>query len=242
MTTADHFLELSIPTRDVQESLAFYRLLGFGELETGEIRTYYYAVVTDGKIALGLHGSGPEEPAIAFVRPNLADHLQDPDGSGLQFLFQELGVDRFHEVGFYSPDGQLVRMMEARTFSPAGQDSRVMPVIGQTSEISFRTRDFPTAIAFWEERGFVVDADDDDYAGRGHVRLLAPGITIGLRDNLRWTEPTLRFEPDNTAAVIECLKQKGIEPRPTGDGFVITAPEGTRLVLIENTKDNSTVF
>jgi len=237
MTTTDHFLELSIPTDDIQASLNFYRRLGFVELEAGEIRSYYYAVVTDGKIALGLHGSGPEEPAIAFVRQNLADHVQDLEESGIQFAFQELGFERFHEVGFYSPDGHLVRMMEARTFSPAIQDKPPASIIGQVSEISLRSRNFERAIGFWSNRGFIVDADDATYDNLGHVPMIAPGLIIGLRDDLRWPDPTLRFEASSIASVFDQLEQRGIPATPTGDDLMIRAPEGTRLMLID-TPDN----
>lgn len=234
MTTAGHFLELSIPTGDIQASLDFYRRLGFAEIETGEIRSYYYAVVTDGKIAIGLHGSGPEEPAIAFVRQNLAGHVHDLEEAGINLIFQELGFERFHEVGFYSPDGHLVRMMEARTFSPAGPETSPAPTIGQLAEISLRSRDFERSISFWQQRGFIVDADDDTPGDIGHVPMIAPGISIGLRDDLRWPEPALRFEAKNIAPIIDELDQKGISVMRIGDGVVVTAPEGTRLMLIEN--------
>lgn len=234
MTTADYFLELSIPTDDIQASLDFYRRLGFAELESGEVRSYYYAVVTDGKINLGLHGAGPEEPAIAFVRQNLAEHVQLLEDSGVEFIFRELGFERFHEVGFYSPDGHLLRMMEARTFSPAAQDVRPAPVVGQMAEISLRSRDVENSIRFWQQRGFIVDADEDACAGLGHVPLIAPGITIGIRDDLRWAEPVLRFEPASLKQVEAELDLKGIRVSPISEGVVITAPEGTRLLLVES--------
>lgn len=234
MTTTHYFLELSLPAPDIRSSLDFYRRLGFAELETGDVRSYYYAVVSDGKIALGLHGSGPEQPAVAFVRRNLAAHVQELEEDGIRFAFRELGFDRFHEVGFYSPDGHLVRMMEARTFSGAPRDNPPASIIGQIAEISLRSRDFESAIRFWTRRGFIVDADDGAYDKLGHVSLIAPGIVIGLHDNLRWTEPVLRFLPANLPAVTDVLGQKGIAAQVTDDGIMVTAPEGTRLLIAEN--------
>ena len=61
------FLELSVPTDDIQASLEFYQRLGFTELTVNDIRTHYYAVVTDGRIAIGLHAGGFDEPALSFV-------------------------------------------------------------------------------------------------------------------------------------------------------------------------------
>lgn len=234
MTTVDHFLELSIPTSDIQASLDFYRQLGFTELETGDIRSYYYAVVTDGKIAIGLHGSGPEDPAIAFVQQNLAEHARDLEDNGINLVFQELGFEHFNEIGFYSPDGHLVRLMEARTFSSAGQDYGSAPAIGTMAEISLRSRHIESSVGFWRNRGFIVDADDGAVIDAGHVQIIAPGITIGLRDDLRWPEPTLRFEPGDIASIVNNLENQGIQFSQSGDGAVITAPEGTRLMLVDN--------
>lgn len=234
MTVTDHFLELSIPTGDIQASLDFYRRLGFTELEAGEVRSYYYAVVTDGKIALGLHGAGPEEPAIAFVRQNLAEHARDLEELGIRFAFQELGSDRFHEVGFYSPDGHLVRLMEARTFSPGARDKPPASIVGQVSEISLRSHDFESTIRFWMSRGFIVDADDGAYGELGHISMIAPGLVLGLRDNVSWREPSLRFRPASMVSLIDHLEQKGIPTTPTNDGLMVIAPEGTRLILVES--------
>jgi hypothetical protein len=171
---------------------------------------------------------------MAFVRRNLAAHVRELEEHGIRFAFRELGVDRFHEVGFYSPDGHLVRMMEARTFSGVPRENPPDSIIGQIAEISLRTRQFEAAIGFWAKRGFIVDADDEAYDIPGHVSLIAPGIIIGLRDKLRWTEPVLRFLPANLPSVTDLLEEKGISAQATDEGIMVMAPEGTRLILAEN--------
>ena len=50
------FLEISLHTPDIQESLEFYESLGFAQASVGEIWPHPYAVVTDGRLFLGLHG------------------------------------------------------------------------------------------------------------------------------------------------------------------------------------------
>ena len=49
------FLEYSIATPDIRASLEFYAKLGFSQAEVGEAWPHPYAVVTDGRICLGLH-------------------------------------------------------------------------------------------------------------------------------------------------------------------------------------------
>ncbi len=56
------FLEFSLATPDVRASLDFYTRLGFSEAEVGEAWPHPYAVVTDGRICLGLHQQAMPRP------------------------------------------------------------------------------------------------------------------------------------------------------------------------------------
>ena len=76
MSSLGQFLELSVPATDLAASLDFYLRLGFSELRVNDIRPGSYAAVTDGQIVIGLHGVGLEEPALTFVRPDLARHAR----------------------------------------------------------------------------------------------------------------------------------------------------------------------
>ena len=42
------FLEFSVQTGDIIDSLGFYKLLGFHEIEIGDVLQHKYAVVSDG--------------------------------------------------------------------------------------------------------------------------------------------------------------------------------------------------
>ena len=64
----DHWLEFSVRSDDILESLSFYKSLGFVELETGETWTHRYAVVSDGDINIGLHDREFDSPALTFVQ------------------------------------------------------------------------------------------------------------------------------------------------------------------------------
>ena len=50
------FLEISIGTPVIRESLEFYESLGFVQAAVGETWSHPYAVVTDGHLFIGLHG------------------------------------------------------------------------------------------------------------------------------------------------------------------------------------------
>ena len=221
------FLELSVPTGDILRSLSFYRALGFAELTTGDIRSWHYAVVTDGHIALGLHGGGIGEPALSFVRPNLARQVRALEAAGHDFEYQRLGADEFNEAALRSPDGHLILMMEARTFSPGDDEKGPKPVIGHCTEITLACGDAGATRGFFENAGFL--PADDEHAEVG--RLQTPGVTLGLRESAGPASVTLRFAAVDARRVLRALEEMDIKAARSAEGHVLKAPEGTRLVI-----------
>jgi len=226
MPDLGRFLELSVPTADIQASLGFYLALGFTELAVNDIRPYNYAAVTDGAIAIGLHGTGLEEPALTFVRPELAAHARALMAAGNEFAFQRLGEDDFHEVGLYGPDRVLLLMLEAPTFPEASAEDAPAGVLGRAVETSLGTRDIEAAAAFWE--GSALVAGPESTAER---RLLfAPGLTLGLRRDEPAGLRGLRFELADPASTLAQLEATGLEARRRDDGWLLQSPEGLMLV------------
>jgi catechol 2,3-dioxygenase-like lactoylglutathione lyase family enzyme len=219
-----HFLELSLPTSDILKSLAFWRALGFAELVTGDIRRHHYAVVTDGAIAIGLHAGDIEEPALSFVRPNLATQVRALEAAGHEFEFAQLGPEQFHEAALRSPDGHLIVMMEARTFSPGAADDSPAPLLGRCIEISLACRDADASRAFWEAAGFIAEPGDG-----GQPRLVAPGVTLCLHESERSASLALRFAVPPDQAMLSALDARGIAVSRKGHATVLRSPEGLRL-------------
>jgi catechol 2,3-dioxygenase-like lactoylglutathione lyase family enzyme len=221
------FLELSVPTAEILRSLAFYRELGFAELTTGDIRRYHYAVVADGALAIGLHAAGIDEPALSFVRPNLAKQVPVLETAGHQIEFRRLGADEFHEAALRSPDGQLIVMMEARTFSPGADDEGTVPLIGRCTEISLACHDPAATKAFWETAGFLpAETQEPDV-----ILVTAPNLTLGLREPGRAGTIALRFQPPGGNNALKALEAKGLSLARTPEGQVLKSPEGLRLIV-----------
>jgi hypothetical protein len=221
------FLELSVPTAEILQSLAFYRELGFAELTTGDIRRHHYAVVTDGALAIGLHAAGIDEPALSFVRPNLAKQVPVLEAAGHRFEFRRLGADEFHEAALRSPDGQLIVMMEARTFSPGADAEGTAPLIGRCTEVTLTCKDPAATRPFWEAAGFLAaESAEPDV-----VLLTAPGIRLGLRESGRAGTIALRFQPPGGNTALKALEAKGYLLARTPEGQVLKSPEGLRLIV-----------
>ncbi|MBM4219016.1 MAG: hypothetical protein FJ171_05145 [Gammaproteobacteria bacterium] len=113
------FHEVSVHTPDLLASLEFYERLGFTQVTAGEAFPYPYAAVADGRLAIGLHGRElAQSPLLAFVLPGLLGRLESFERRGIEMLDRRLGSDVFNEASLEA-GGQLLRLLEARTHSPA---------------------------------------------------------------------------------------------------------------------------
>ena len=149
------FLEFSVATPDIRASLDFYTKLGFTQAEAGDAWPHPYAVVTDGRIYLGLHRHTGPAPSMTFVKPGLLKHMDALEELGLRFEFRHLGNDVFNEVGWYDPSGHLVWLIEARTFSPSKRPALDTSLCGYFLEIALPAPAPAAAKAYWERLGFV---------------------------------------------------------------------------------------
>ena len=117
MSTIGRFLEFGVQTPDIIESLHFYKILGFTELESADVYSHKYAVVSDGELSIGLHSKGFAPQAVTFVQQDLARHARSMTDHGYDFDFMRLYEDVFNMLGFRDLDGNAVMMVEARTFN-----------------------------------------------------------------------------------------------------------------------------
>jgi catechol 2,3-dioxygenase-like lactoylglutathione lyase family enzyme len=231
------FLELSILTPDIQASLNFYGKLRFSEAQVGEARTHPYAVVTDGRICLGLHQQSAFAPSTTFVMPDLLQHLDGFANLVQRFEFRRLGNDVFNEIGWLDPSGHLIRLVEARTFSPSKRKAADMSLCGYFREIGLPTSSRDMAKAHWEQFGFV--GIDEPDAMLPHISCTSDTIDVGLYEPAHLTGPTLIFEVDDFDAALSRLAANGVEPGGRQPGplrgmpaAVFTAPEGTAILIV----------
>jgi catechol 2,3-dioxygenase-like lactoylglutathione lyase family enzyme len=229
------FLEFSIATPDIQASLDFYARLGFSEAEVGEAWSHPYAVLTDGRIYLGLHQNSAWLPAITFVKPELLKHLESFEELGLTFEFRNVGNDVFNEVGWVDPSGHLIRLIEARTFSPSKRQATDTSLCGYFVEIALPAPNVDTAKAYWEQFGFV--GIDEPDAMLPHVSCTSDTVDIGLYQPTHLQEPTLLFEVADFTKTLASLEVIGIKPGRVPaplrqmPAAVLIAPEGTPILL-----------
>jgi catechol 2,3-dioxygenase-like lactoylglutathione lyase family enzyme len=231
------FHEFSVHAPDVLESIAFYERLGFTQVTTGEAWAYPYAVVTDGRLAIGLHQRElMQSPLPAFVLPDLRRHLPMIESLGVEIVDRRLGSDVFNEASLGMPDGQVIRLLEARTFSPAQRAPGEVSRLGWFEELALPVADRPRAQRFWEQLGFVpAEEGDEPYP---HVGLTSDSLNVALLQAGFLGRPALVFTDAAMPARIAALAEAGIgfARRPPGNldparHALLVAPEGTQLLL-----------
>lgn len=231
------FLEVSVQAPDVLASLAFYESLGFTQATTGEAWPYPYAVVTDGRLGIGLHQHElPQSPLLAFVLPDLGRHLDRLESAGVALIDRRLGSDIFNEASFEAPGGQLVRLLEARTFSPASRAPGETTRLGWFEEYALPVADPAGTARDWEAFGFVPAEDGDE--PYPHVGLTSDTLNVALLGRGTLARPALVFTDADMPERIAALAAAGFEfqRRPPGGldaarHALLVAPEGTQLLL-----------
>ena len=229
------FLEVSLHAPDVPASLAFYESLGFVQAVVGDTWSHAYAVVTDGRLFLGLHDHEFDAPALTWVQPGLAAHAPRLEALGIEFAVASLGDDTLHEIAFADPAGQVIKLVEARTFSPPALRPNHSSRLGYFEEFGIPTTDLARSTAFWDALGFV--AFDPVRAPFAKVVAACRDLNIGIYDvDLR--APVLAFSDPGMPDRIAELRDKGyrlLDRLPRGmnsrENALLEAPEGTWLML-----------
>lgn len=228
------FLELTLRAPRILESWQFWQRLGFTPATVGETWAHGYAVVTDGRIALGLHDADVPHPALTFVRPDLVRHLGALESAGVEFRTLAVGDDQFNEAAFEAPDGQLVRLLEARTFSPPPRARA--SALGWFEEYALPVADLERAREWWERLGFVAAEEAEEPWPR--LALTSDTLDVGLHRTRELEAPVLVFSCDDLDAVRAHLAGAGVEPEARlpkrldpRTWLLLEAPEGTRVLV-----------
>jgi hypothetical protein len=234
------FLELSVSAASVAAALEFYESLGFVQASVGDAWSHPYAVVTDGRATLGLHGlSDPAEPRLTFVTPDLRTRLDELARTGIEIERARLDDVSLNKAEFRDPTGLHVRLLEARTFSPPAIEPVFESELGYFEGYVAGATDLAEAGQFWERLGFVAFLQADDDA--------PPRLVASHRDvNVTFVDadlasPMLCFSANDMPQRITRLRERGHVfaprvPRPLQQeqAAVLHAPDAVQVLLVQS--------
>jgi hypothetical protein len=181
------FLELALVVDDPGAAWQRYQKCGFTAAETGDIWKHAYGVVACRGFALGLHARGAEHFSIAFVRPDVAALHRGLADSGVQIEQARLGSDVFNELALREPGGRLLKVLEARSFSPPAELPQ-QTQLGTFISLSLPGRDLAEAADFWRLMGYAVESIQDPWEG-----FTVPGTPLAYHHRRTLPEPALLF-------------------------------------------------
>jgi len=224
------FLELGLSTEKILDSIGYYEELGFKQLNVGDVWQYAYAVLSDGTIHIGLHDIPPSAPMLTFVLPDLADEIIEFRSRGIEFITEKTADDEFNELVFTDPDGHVLRLVEARTFSPPHFE-QIQSACGHFREITLPVRDLEAATAFWQRMGFDELGQADE--PHPHIWLRGSGVVLGLHQSAEVSGLALSFQSQDISARLASLRQIGIDTAGQAPSGVaaLTSPEGLAIYM-----------
>jgi hypothetical protein len=234
VSTLGHFLEFSVRTPNILDSIGYYKLLGFTELEVGDVWSHKYAVVSDGVLCIGLHDRDFDSPAISFVQNDLAKHARSMTDHGFDFSCMRLDEDVFNELGLADRDGHIVTMLEARTFM-SGDEFDNDSFCGTWFELSLPARDTVRSARFWASVAPNLLRMREEPTV--HMRFDAGGIALGLSESIALNSPSLCFRCHDKDALWALIEKHDL-PHQKFPGFEgafvsLKAPEGTMLYAFD---------
>jgi catechol 2,3-dioxygenase-like lactoylglutathione lyase family enzyme len=232
------FLEIGIRTADIRASVEFYESIGFSQAQTGDTWSHPYGVLTDGRIYLGLHQHPFDSPTLTFVRTEVQGYARELGEQGVKLAYQHTAEHEFNTVGFKDPAGQMVVLVEARTYSPVLRRPQRASLCGYFEEFSMPSTDFTAAKAFWEPLGFV--ATEEAETPYVHLPLTSDHLNIAFHRPRTFDRPMLVFREQGMGERIAKLRDVAagnwldLPPGVSSNAnALLEAPEGTALLFLD---------
>ncbi|MBE7556653.1 MAG: response regulator [Anaerolineales bacterium] len=225
--------EISLSAKNLSESLAFYGKLGFARVEGGE-EPYPWAVISDGRLHLGLYQQVFSSPTLSYFHLNatLEERLSHLAKLGVRLDDIQVPGLKLVTAEFETPEGQhviLADIWSGMKTAPAGK--KFFSRYGTFSELTLTTKDVKAAVAYWKQLGFeCVTEGDRPYPWA----VISDGlIRLGFHQTTKLTQSTITYFAPDMPDRLKRLRQKGIkfkdeqkDKKGRRVGAVIESPDG----------------
>lgn len=235
----------TITTRDLEASLACYKMLGYKELFRADW-PFKWIQITDGVVLIMLREDAKHYLALTYYTKDIAKVVSSLEQKGITFEVKPQKNEPVKRYLMRSPDGlpiSLVNIIDGFT-QPAGPgmlqmeqadyfkpEKYVNKVCGLFGELAQPVADLEASIAFWEVLGFrVLSRFETPYAWV----IMSDGLAIvGLHQSAHFAAPAITYFAADSQAKIAALKKAGLSGITTQGpaNAVITTPEQQQIFL-----------
>jgi ribosomal-protein-alanine N-acetyltransferase len=237
----------TIATPDLQQSLAFYNLLGFKETMRADW-PFPWIQISDGTVLIMLRLDTESYIALTYYAARVDEVATGLRNKGIVFVQEPKPTDKIKRYLLQSPDGLLVSLvgMVPGFVKPAGLPMlRMDPkdyhqpstyhnkVCGMFGEYAHPVKDIKSSIAFWELLGF---HGVSEYAQPYPWAIMTDGLSvIGLHEAAHFQHPAITYFAADMQAKISALRLAGLTTyTEQGPGNIaISTPENQHIFLYQ---------
>ncbi len=237
----------TITAPDLDQSLAYYQVLGFKELYRADW-PFPWIQITDGVLLIMLRKDPQPYIALTYYVKDINRVVADLEKKGIQFTYRAKDSDPVKRFVFQSPDKltiSLVNIIEGFS-QPPGPGMLTMPqqdyfnpekyvnkVCGLFGEFAHPVADLEKSISFWETLGFRAISK---FTAPYPWAIISDGLSIvGLHQTDSFNYPVITFFAADMKAKIEKLKAGGITDyvEKGASSMVLTTPEQQHINLFK---------
>ncbi len=236
---------ITITTKDLEASLAYYRMLGFSEVMRADW-PFPWIQVSDGVLLIMLRKDPKPYLALTYYVKGIDKVVAALEKKGVPFLQKAAKTDMLKRYLLASPDGlniSLVSMVDGFRQPPGPGMLHMSPedytrpgtyvnkTCGLYGELAHPVKDIDKSIAFWELLGFkALSRRDAPYPWA----IMSDGLAIiGLHQATHFAYPAITFFAADMGSKITTLKKAGLkdftEKGPVD--IVLNTPEQQHIFL-----------
>jgi len=239
---------LTIATPDLDQSLNYYRRLGFSEVMRFDF-PFPWIQVSDGALLIMLRKGNDPYLAVTYYVKDIEKSVKIVEDTGIPFIEKPKTGDLVKRYIFQSPDGLTVSLVNIQdgfkqppgpTMLTMNQQDYFNPEkyvnkkAGMFGELAHPVKDLDASIAFWQKLGYAVLHNNQmPYKWA----ILSDGLHIlGLHQTNTFSYPAMTYFAADMKAKIEQLKNGGIENYTEKMGpsnIVLTTPEKQHINLFK---------
>ncbi len=235
------FVQISLSSSNLYNSLNFYKTLGFKEVEVHSGTAVPWAMISDGFHIFMVSQNNFPSPALTYYEKKFKDHLEILQSNGLTIQYIPSEAGRPWTAVLSAPSGIGITLIDLGGEKLPGTDIRDSLIIGKFTELSIPVPDITTSLSFWRKVGFEVTGQTD--VPTNIIGISDGKINLGLYQTDSFKTIALTYAAENLHVVKDKLKSLGVKFRTAPSkkmdypgSIAVISPDNQLIFIREKTQ------